>query len=377
MKVQEVKINENIKRFILVNDEGLPILPVLKYIKFLDARGNTVRTQETYCYALKNYFEFLDQVECNYKEDLSINLLSEFITWLRNPHSNAKAISIKPTESKRSERTINLILTVVTSFYDFLYRNEDINTDIFDKVMKKIHIGRNSSFKDFLYHVNKDKPVNKNILKLKEPKKKVQILSKEEMEIIYSSVNDIRDKFLIRLLFETGFRASEVLNLQLEDFVYGHKSGHKIRLVNRGESPNGAALKTGEREVYVSQNIMDMFDDYVYEVLDELDLDTNYVFVKLRGKNIGKPIEYSDIKSLFNRIRKRTGINVHAHLLRHTHATLFYHQTNDIKQVQERLGHSQIQTTIGLYVHPSDEQIRAKWDLAQPAFDIFNTKEEN
>lgn len=376
MKVQEARVDENIKRFILVDDEGLPVIPVLKYIKFLDGRGNTPRTQETYCYGLKNYFEFLEQIGKDYT-NVSIELLSDFVSWLRNPHANVKTISIKPTQSKKSEKTINLIITIVTNFYDFLYRNGDINTDIFDKVMKKIHVGKNSSFKDFLYHVNKDKPTNKNILKLKEPKKKVKILSKEEMEKIYSSVDNLRDKFIIRLLFETGFRASEVLNLQLEDFIYDHKLGHKIRLVDRGESSNGAALKTGEREVYVSQNLMDLFDDYVYEVLDDLELDTNYVFVKLRGKNIGKPIEYSDIKSLFNRIKKRTGINVHAHLLRHTHATLFYHQTNDIKQVQERLGHSQIQTTIELYVHPSDEQIRAKWDIAQPAFDIFNTKEEN
>ncbi|MCA1075056.1 hypothetical protein K9O30_15260 [Clostridium bowmanii] len=49
---------------------------------------------------------------------------------------------------------------------------------------------------------------------------------------------------------------------------------------------------------------------------------------------------------------------------------MYYRQTKDIKQVQERLGHSQIQTTINMYLHPSDEDIRAGWEIAQSAFKI-------
>ncbi len=111
-------------------------------------------------------------------------------------------------------------------------------------------------------------------------------------------------------------------------------------------------------------------DDYLYEVIDELDIDTNFVFVKLRGKNEGKPMTYGDVEALFKQLRKKTGIDVHPHLFRHTHATMFYQKTRDIKQVQERLGHSQIQTTMNLYLHPLDEDIRKDWEKAQGAFDI-------
>ena len=61
---------------------------------------------------------------------------------------------------------------------------------------------------------------------------------------------------------------------------------------------------------------------------------------------------------------------LHPHLFRHTHATMYYQETKDIKQVQERLGHSQIQTTMNLYLHPSEEDIRKDWEKAQPAFEI-------
>ena len=72
----------------------------------------------------------------------------------------------------------------------------------------------------------------------------------------------LQDKFIIKLLFETGLRIGEILSLFIEDFIYDHKNGHKIRLVDRGELCNGAKLKTGEREIFVSQELMDLFDDY-------------------------------------------------------------------------------------------------------------------
>lgn len=141
-------------------------------------------------------------------------------------------------------------------------------------------------------------------------------------------------------------------------------------MVDRGELSNGAELKTGERDIYISQELMDMFDDYMYEVLDELEIDTNFIFVKLKDENKGQPLEYQNVNALFKRLKQKTDINVHAHLLRHTHATIYYRQTKDIKQVQERLGHSQIQTTMNMYLHPSDEDIRESWEIAQPAFKI-------
>ena len=377
MRVQEVKLEGNIKRYMLLDDKGLPLIPVVKYLKYLDNGEKSYNTQKTYCYSLKLYFEYLTEICIDYRK-VNINILSDFVGWLRSPYENAKTIGIKPVKAKRTEKTVNLTVTVITNFYDYLFRTEEIENDMIEKLMKQVFTGGHTSYKDFLYHVNKDKPSNKNILKIKEPRRKIKILTKEEIEIIYRATTNIRDEFLIKLLFETGLRIGEVLSLFIEDFIYDHDKGHKIRLTDRGELPNGAKLKTGEREIYVSQELMDLFDDYEYEVLDELEIDTNFVFVKLRGENKGQPLEYQDISALFKRLKQKTGIDVHAHLLRHTHATMYYRQTKDIKQVQERLGHSQIQTTMNMYLHPSDEDIRENWEIAQPAFKLNkgDTKDE-
>jgi integrase/recombinase XerD len=345
MKVQEVKLDNNQRRYLLVDDNGLPIISVAKYLKYIDNSEKSFNTQKTYCYSLKLYFEYLKEIDADYRK-VNINILSDFVGWLRNPYKSNKVFNIQPTKAKRTEKTVNLTITVVTNFYDYLYRTEEINNDMLDKLMKQVFTGGHTHYKDFLYHVNKDKPSSKNILKIKEPRRKIQVLTREEMQKVYNATTNIRDEFLIKLLFETGLRIGEALSLFIEDIIFDHNNGHRIRLVDRGELPNGARLKTGEREIHISQELIDLFDDYAYDILDELEIDTNFVFVKLRGENKGQPLEYQDVSDLFKRLKKKTGVDVHAHLLRHTHATIYYQATKDIKQVQERLGHSQIQTTM-------------------------------
>jgi integrase len=352
-----------------VDEKGFPVIPVVKYLKYLDTTGKSRNTLKTYCYALKQYFVFLQEKKKDYRK-VRLEDLVEFVAWLRNPYESTKVTPLQPVKAKKTEKTINLTITAVTNFYDYLYRNEELPNDLVDKLMKQDFTGGRTRYKDFLYHVNKNKPSNRHILKVKEPRKKLKVLTKEEVQQLIKATTNIRDRLLIQLLFETGLRIGEVLSLFIEDFIFDHKNGHRIRLVHRGELENGAKLKTGEREIYVSQALMDLLDDYLYEVVDELDFNTNFLFIKLRGKNVGQPMTYSDVEALFKRLKKKTGIHVHPHLLRHTHATMYYQQTKDIKQVQERLGHSQIQTTINLYLHPSDEEIRKNWEKAQHAFDI-------
>lgn len=370
MRVQEIKLDNNQRRYLLVDDNGLPIIPVAKYLKYIDNSKKSFNTQKTYCYSLKLYFEYLKEINVDYRS-VDINILSDFVGWLRNPYESNKVVNIKPTKAKRTEKTVNLTITVVTNFYDYLYRTEEIDNDMLDKLMKQVFTGGNKHYKDFLYHVNKDKSSSKNILKIKEPRRKVKVLTKEEMQKVYNATTNIRDEFLIKLLFETGLRIGEALSLFIEDIIFDHNKGHRIKLVDRGELSNGAMLKTGEREIHISQELIDLFDDYAYEILDELEIDTNFVFVKLRGANKGKPLEYQDVSDLFKRLKKKTGIDVHAHLFRHTHATIYYQTTKDIKQVQERLGHSQIQTTMNMYLHPSDTDIRENWEIAQPSFQLL------
>lgn len=382
MRVQKIPMGKR-NGYLLLDSNGAPIEAVAKYMKYLFNAEKSSNTLLTYCTALKYYFIYLEQIGTSFQQ-VNFELLSNFVAWLRNPYENNKVIPHQKTKEKekRSERTVNNYISAITTFYDFLYRNDLIDSDIVDKLMKKMFVGAGGSgYKSFLHHVNKDKPRYKNVLKLDEPREKVKIFTKEQVDTIYHFTTNIRDRFLVRLLFESGFRIGECLSLFLEDFHFDAKQRkHKIQLTDRGELPNGGKLKTGERKVDVSQGLMDLYDDYLYEVIDDFNPDHNFVFVKLWGEKPGSPMTYSDVYATFKELERKTGIHITPHIFRHTHGTIFYLQTKNIKAVQERLGHSQIQTTINLYVHPSEDDIRKDWEKAAHAFEIGQKKpneEEN
>jgi len=359
-------------RYILTKN-GDPIIPVIRYLKHLDNIGKSPNTLRTYCYALKNYFEYLLQKNRDFK-NIKLEDLSNFVGWLRNPYENDNIISLNNIKSKRSEKTVNLNITVVIGFYDYLFRTEFLDIDLLKNIFKKDYNTR-INYKSFLHHISKSNSVNRNILKIKVPKKKIRPLTKSQVNKIYEACSNFRDKFLIKLLLETGLRIGEALSLHINDFIDCRSKkdikGHKLIIRDRGELTNNAHIKSGERQIFISQDLFDEYDDYIYKLIYELDIDSNFLFVKIAGRNKGKPLEYQNISSLFRRINKKTNLDVNPHLLRHTHATIFYLQTNNIKALQERLGHTDVQTTMNMYIHLSDEDLRKSWEKAEPFFTNF------
>ena len=103
MKVQEVKLDNNQRRYLLLNDNGLPIIPVAKYLKYIDNSEKSFNTQKTYAYSLKLYFEYLKEINTDYR-NVNINILSNFVGWLRNPYESDKVVTIKPTKAKEDRK---------------------------------------------------------------------------------------------------------------------------------------------------------------------------------------------------------------------------------------------------------------------------------
>lgn len=245
IRVQEVILEDNARRYMLVDSNGSPVLSVIKYLKYLDKTGKISNTQKIYSYSSKYFFTYLDEKKKDYKY-IRLKDLVEFVSWLRSPYKSSKVTPFQQEKAQRLEKTINLTITVIANFYDYLFRNEKVPNDTMEKLMKQLFIGGNSRYKSFLHHVNKDKTSIRNVLKLKEPRKKIATLTKEQVQQVLKATTNIRDTFLIQLLFETGLRIGEAHSLFMEDFIFDYQKGHRIRLVERGELVNGAMLKTGE-----------------------------------------------------------------------------------------------------------------------------------
>ncbi len=350
MKVQEVLIDDK-KRYLLIDGNNKPVVPVLKFLKYLDNIGKADNTLKSYCHHLKFYFQFLNEKERGYK-DVDLDLLAEFISWLRSPYQSTKVVQFQQTKAKRSERTVNTMLTCVQSFYDYLIRIEDYEKDLSEKTKKQV-VRNYQSFKPFLHHISKGKSVDKNILKIKEPRREVLTLTKVQVQSIHDACSNIRDALLIRILYEGGLRIGEALSLWIEDFDIGSTS---IR-VRESKTINGEG-----RKVYVSGDTMNVFQDYL---IDLHDVDSNHVFVNLSGPNKGEPLNYRAAFDVIERIRKKTEIDFTPHMLRHTYATELHEQGLEVSIIQKLLGHAQVQTTIQTYIHPTDETIRKEWQKAQ------------
>lgn len=369
MKVQKVVMG-NKSAFVLLDNQGTPLSEVSKFMKYLFNKESSSNTLRTYCTGLKHFYTFMNQNNLKF-DSINISSLSNFVLWLRNPHANNNVIPQQKIKPFRSETTVNLYITTVVEFYRFLYRSQLIDSDVVDKLMKQVsNISSARRYKSFLHHIT-GTPLSKNILKLKVPKTKVGSFTKEQVQLIYQTATNIRDKLLILLLFETGLRIGEVLSLFIEDVIVDSiRRKHKLNLVDRGELPNGGKLKTGERVLDIRQELVDQFDEYFYEILDGLNLTHNFIFVKLRGQNRGNPMTYSDVYATFKEIERKLRFRITPHLFRHTHGTIYFLETQNLKLVQDRLGHSSIQTTSNMYIHLSPEDIRKEWEKASGVFDM-------
>lgn len=374
MEVVKVKTEDGKERYFVADDDGLPIKPILKFIRFKDNTNYARNTLRMYCQHLKLYFEYLQERKLDF-QDVNIDDLALFVSWLQNPYKSLKIIPTHQVEVARSPRTVNIIVSTVLTFYDYTLRHEEYSTNISDR-LKKFISTPNKNFKGFLYGIAYEQnKITSNILKLKVPKIKPKILSKDEIGTLIITCKNLRDKFLLTLLYETGMRIGEALSLWIEDFDI---SDMVIDLKDRGELENNAEIKTvySPRRIDISQNLADIFMEYIAEYHTE-EVETNHIFIKLSGSNKYKPMNYIDVDNLFRTLKKKTGIYVTPHMFRHSSLTLLRMAGWQPELLRIRAGHKNIYTTLNTYIHPSDEEITKEFNKTQPNLDLDIYNEGN
>lgn len=375
MEVVKVKTEDNKERYYVADGSGLPVESILKFIRFKDNTNYARNTLRMYCQHLKLYFEYLEQKRLDFQK-VTIDDLSLFVNWLQNPYKSLKVIPAHQMEAARSPRTINVIVNTVLMFYDYILRHEEYSNDVSER-LKKFITSSSRNFKGFLYGIAYDKKkVTSNILKLKALKSKPNTLSKDEIEILVKACNNLRDKFLLILLYETGMRIGEALSLWIEDFDI---SDMVIDLKDRGQLENNAEIKTvsSPRRIDISQNLADIFMEYIAECHNE-EVETNHIFIKISGNNKYKAMNYVDVDNLFRRLKKKTDIYVTPHMFRHSSLTVLRMAGWKPEMLRIRAGHKNIYTTMNTYIHPSDKEITEEFNKIQPNLnlDIYNEGDE-
>lgn len=251
-------------------------------------------TVESYVMDLKFFLQFLELK--NYKvEQLNGEILSEFITYISMTNISAKSMNRKISSLK--------------SFNKFLISERVLKADITSQIAFP-KLGR----------------VLPNYLTVDEVD---QLLSFE-----VKNKNDCRNKAIIELMYSSGLRVSEILNLKLNDINTTHRS---IRVRGKGNK---------DRIVMFGEYALDSLRNYLTNCR-ELFLNgkpCEYVFVNIHQKPISRQSFWKIIKT----IAKKQGLDhngISPHVLRHSFATHLVENGANLRVVQELLGHSDISTT--------------------------------
>lgn len=368
MKVQRVRLPEiDCFSWLVLDDNYVPINPILSYLKFLHNLDRSPYTIRATAHHLKLFWEYLRDAHLDWTE-VDVAQLAAFITWLRLP--NPSMISLEFQDARRTNATIDQILTAVHAFYDFQIRMKTVpNLPLYQFVMMP-----HRQYKPFLHGIAKSKPTRVRVISLKREKRLAKTLPKDQVQQLLDACSHVRDRFLVALLYDTGMRIGQVLGLRHEDVLVEDGA---IRIVPRDDNVNGARAKRREPYlVYPSSEIMDLYVEYLISDLGALEADhlPDYVFVNLWEGEIGRPMTYAAVRSLCLRLGKRISkkaqsteiVHFTPHQLRHTRATEWIRDDKlPLPTVSRLLGHASIQTTHDTYIHLTDEDTRAELEKAR------------
>ena len=236
--------------------------------------------------------------------------------------------------------------------YEVKYSDIRFLLDYYNSMkLKNVSIRRKiSSLKGFYKYLCRngktiDNPFSYVTLPKKE-KKLPQYLNYNEMLEIFDVIDTsdllgLRNRLIMELLYATGIRVSELVNIQIND----------IDINNRSITVTGKGDKT--RIVFFNEVTKKILKKYLHESSDIRKGD--YLIINQHGKGITT----RGIRLIMNKVISETSIikHVHPHIIRHTFATHLLNNGCDLLTVQELLGHSSISTT-GIYTHVTTEHVK-------------------
>ncbi len=187
-----------------------------------------------------------------------------------------------------------------------------------------------------------DDVLKKGVVSFKPPKaekKLPSVLTKEEVKKLIDAAQTKKSKLILEVLYSSGLRLSECLNMKVNDLEIKEKIGW----VRHGKGGK-------DRPIILAEHLIDDLEQYLSKKGPE-----DYLFTNKAGKQLSA----RNIQKIVKAAARRAGISkkVSPHTLRHSFATHLLDSGTDLRRIQELLGHSSIQTT-QIYTKVSTEQLK-------------------
>lgn len=278
-------------------------------------------------------------------------------------------------EKGLSKNTIYSYLRDLISFSNFIGENYEITkVENIDKEHIRLYLKELSktncsnsisrklvSLRMFYVFMVKENIIETNLMSTfempKKEKKLPTVLSQEEMIEILNSIKPVdaissRNRCLIELLYASGMRVSELLNLTLNDLNI--KMGF-VKVFGKGNK---------ERMVPINSYVGILLEEYISKYRDEfVTKKDSLLFYNQHGNKLSREEFYHILQTIV----QATSVTkkVSPHTFRHTFATHLLENGADLRSIQELLGHSDISTTT-IYTHISTQKIRQEYQQFHP-----------
>ena len=243
-------------------------------------------------------------------------------------HAHIRSWMVDLINNSVSVRSINRKLSSLRSFCNYLRRLGHIETDPTLKIIPP-----------------------KNSKKLPAIIQEQNMLKLFDNEESGSSFHFLRDRLVLELLYSTGMRRSELINLRDRDI---DKHNAQIKVLGKGNK---------ERLIPVSAKLLDKISLYKELRDSEFEEQDDYLLLSDKGKKLYPKLVYNLVTNQIKQIstaKKRS-----PHILRHSFATHLMNNGADLNAVKELLGHSSLAAT-QVYTHNSIEKLRSIYKDSHP-----------
>lgn len=278
------------------------ILDFINYCTF--EKGLSKRTTESYTNDLEVYEEFLNKRGITDVRSIKDSDIKDFLK-VRNDNDKTTTIAHN--------------LTVIKNFHAYLLREQIVSKDVallIERPKLRKSLPRTLSISD--------------IDKL--------------LDIELDSIFDYRNKAMLELMYGTGLRVSEIVNLSVNDIDL---TNCVIRIMGKGSKERIVPL--GEYSIYY----LNLYLDRRREMLKD-NKPCDKLFLNNHGMGMTRQGFFKNLKQLL--LEKGLNPDVSPHTLRHSFATHLLNNGADLRSIQEMLGHSDIATT-KIYTHVSDDKV--------------------
>ncbi len=227
-----------------------------------------------------------------------------------------------------SNRTINRKITTLKTFYKYLIKTKQI---------KEIPL------------------INHQALKVA---KKIQVpFSQTEIEEVLNNLNAIdtdfestRNKLIVELLYSTGMRRAELIELKL-NAVNLHNATLKV-----------IGKRNKERYIPLLNSVQLTLKKYLSE-REQIEVTNDFLFITVKGNKVYPNLVYRIINDYFSKVSSK--VKKSPHVIRHSFATHLLNEGADLNSVKELLGHSSLAST-QIYTHSSLNELKKVYNQAHP-----------